>query len=233
LETQTRTQRLRYPTVEQIGSMLAQSQASTPGFTFLLPTDEGDGKDRAAMQRIAELDQQLAELERQLALSAERCRREGEEAGRRQAEEFFARALAENRSAIAKALEAFEVERQSYFRAVEAEVVKLALAIARKVLHREAQMDPLLLAGAVRSALDRLEGSGSAVLRVAAADHEGWQAAIAQVSGNKRPKLVEDGQLKSGECELETQVGTVELNLDAQFKEIERGFFDLLERSLS
>lgn len=213
--------------------MLAQSQASTPGFTFLLPADEGDGRDRAAMQRIAELEQQVAELERQLALSAERCRREGEQAGRRQAEEFFAQALAENRSAIGKALETFEAERQSYFRAVEAEVVKLALAIAKKVLHREAQMDPLLLAGAVRSALDRLEESGSALLRVAAVDREGWQAAIAKMSGHKRPKLVEDAQLKSGECELETQMGTVELNVEAQFKEIERGFFDLLEQHVS
>ncbi len=34
-------------------------------------------------------------------------------------------------------------------------MVRLALAIARKVLHREAQMDPLLLAGVVRVALDR------------------------------------------------------------------------------
>jgi flagellar assembly protein FliH len=233
LETQTRTQRLRYPTVEQIGSLMAQSQAPSSGFTLLLSTDESDGKDAAAMRRIAELEQQVTELERQLALTAERCLREGEEAGHRRAEEVFAHALGENRGAIGKALEAFAADRQSYFRTVEAEVVKLALAIARKVLHREAQMDPLLLAGAVRSALDRLEESGSAVLRVAPGDRDGWQAAIAKMSGHKRPKLIEDAQLKSGGCELETQMGTVELNVDAQLKEIERGFFDLLERSVS
>lgn len=233
METQARTQRLRYPTVEQMGSRLAQGPSSTVGFNLLLPTEEGEGKDAAVIRKIAELEQQVAELERELPLTAERSRKEGEEAGRRGVEEFFALALAESRGAIAKALEDFEGERQRYFRSVEAEVVKLALAIAKKVLHREAQMDPLLLAGAVRSALDRLEESGGAVLRVAAADRNRWQAALAKISGHKRPKLVEDAQIKSGGCELETQMGTIELDVDGQLKEIERGFFDLLERRVS
>jgi flagellar assembly protein FliH len=216
-----------------MSSLSTQGPSSTLGFTLLLPTAEGDGKDTAAMRRIAELEQQVAELERQLALTAERCRQEGEESGRRAVEECFALTLAESRGAIGKALEAFEAERQRYFRSVEAEVVKLALAIAKKVLHREAQMDPLLLAGAVRSALDRLEESGGSILRVASVDRDGWQAALAKISGHKRPKLVEDTQIKSGGCELETQMGTIELNVDGQLKEIERGFFDLLERRVS
>jgi flagellar assembly protein FliH len=42
-------------------------------------------------------------------------------------------------------VEQFRGARERYFAEVEQEVVKLALAIAARVLHREAQMDPLLL----------------------------------------------------------------------------------------
>jgi flagellar assembly protein FliH len=232
MEPQTRTQRLRYPTVEQVRAVPAPGSSSISNFTSLLPTEEGEPKDAEALRKIAELEGQISQLERQVGLTAERCRLEGEEAGRNQANESFTQALAESRKAIGAALEAFDVERQSYFRRVEAEVVKLALAIAKKVLHRETQMDPLLLAGAVRSALDRLEQSGGAVLRVASADGSGWQRALEGTSERTRPKVIEDPQLNSGGCVLETQMGTVELSVDIQLKEIERGFFDLLERQV-
>ena len=51
----------------------------------------------------------------------------------------------EERSVVLKACEEFRRERARYFAGVEAEVVKLALAIAARVLHREAKLDPLLL----------------------------------------------------------------------------------------
>jgi flagellar assembly protein FliH len=47
---------------------------------------------------------------------------------------------------IRHALELFDAERKGYFSRVECDVVHLALAIAAKVLHREAQVDPLLVA---------------------------------------------------------------------------------------
>ncbi len=56
--------------------------------------------------------------------------------------------------AMALGLKQFASERQDYFHNVEGHVVRLALAIARKILHREAQIDPLLLSGVVRVALE-------------------------------------------------------------------------------
>ena len=44
--------------------------------------------------------------------------------------------------AVLKIGEEFRRERSRYFAGVEAEVVKLALAIAARVLHREAKLDP-------------------------------------------------------------------------------------------
>ena len=59
-------------------------------------------------------------------------------------------------------------ERDRYLHAVEHEVVELALAVAARILRREAQMDPLLLTGAVRVALGQLSGSTEVRLRVPA-----------------------------------------------------------------
>ena len=39
-----------------------------------------------------------------------------------------------------------------------------------------------------------------------------------------------DSALPHGECSLETEVGSTQISLDTQLKEIEQGFFDLLEQ---
>ena len=73
------------------------------------------------------------------------------------------------------ACEQFGRERARYFAGVEAEVVKLALAIAARVLHREAKLDPLLLAGAVRVALEKVAEDSAMVLRVPVEEVEMWR----------------------------------------------------------
>ena len=76
--------------------------------------------------------------------------------------------LAAQRAEIDLAIEEFARQRESYFEGVEMEIVNLSLSIAHKILHREAQMDPLLLRGAVRLALERLEANTQVRLRVPA-----------------------------------------------------------------
>ena len=138
--------------------------------------------------------------------------------------------LADNRQAIQKAVETFRGEREEYFSRVEPEVVQLALAIARKILHREAQIDPLLLTGLVHVALEKLDAGTRVRLRVHPADTHFWNEFFARASGAQSPELLGDGDLQPGECVLETEVGSTQISLDTQLKEIEQGFFDLLEQ---
>ena len=67
------------------------------------------------------------------------------------------------------------IERERYFSEVEGEVVRLALGIAERVLHREARMDPLLLAASVRLALEKLAGESGTVLRVPIGTADAWR----------------------------------------------------------
>jgi flagellar assembly protein FliH len=136
--------------------------------------------------------------------------------------------VAAERARLVGAVAQFRAAREQYFAEVEQEVVKLALAIAARVLHREAQIDPLLLAGAVRVALEKMADRTGVVLHVAGPDVDAWEVAFAAVEASERPRVTGDARLERGECVLETKLGTVELGVSVQLEEIEKGFFDLL-----
>src|SRR4030081_3571938 len=82
---------------------------------------------------------------------------QGRQSGQLQLRSESEAALAKNREQISHAPQQFALERQDYYRRVEGEIVALALAIARKILHREAQLDPHVLAGIVRVTLEKLD----------------------------------------------------------------------------
>jgi flagellar assembly protein FliH len=137
--------------------------------------------------------------------------------------------IAEERCRLQRVEEEFRQQRTRYFAGVEGELVRLALAIAGRVLHREAKLDPLLLTGVVKVALEKVAKDSTVVLRVPAGELERWREAFA-ANQESALKLVGDERMGAGECVLETNVGRVELGVSAQLEEIERGFFDLLQQ---
>src|SRR5277367_4000704 len=155
----------------------------------------------------------------------------GIEEGEKRARADLASEAAAQRTAIGSALEAFKVERANYFARIEPEVVQLALAISRKILHREAQIDPLLLTGMVHVALEKLDRGTRIRLRAHPDDIHFWtEHFAASLDGQPAPELVGDAQLKRGECALETELGNTLISLETHLKEIEQGFLDLLEQ---
>jgi flagellar biosynthesis/type III secretory pathway protein FliH len=154
--------------------------------------------------------------------------KEGRYAARAEVEVEMRAAVAQEQSRMVAAVTEFGAVRERYFQDVEQEVVKLSLAIAGRVLHREAQVDPLLLSGVVRVALDKMQDRSGVVLRVAGADVKIWEEAFTEIEESERPKVVEDIKMQRGDCRLETKMGTVELGIGVQMEEIEKGFFDLL-----
>ena len=135
----------------------------------------------------------------------------------------FDEALQRERATISDALLQFATERSRYFEQVEGEVVQLALSIARKVLHREAQVDPDLLMGLVRYTLEKLRDGTRVKVRVAPAIVAQWQNRLANVA-----EVAGDSKLDPSTCVIETELGTTMVGVDAQLKEIEQGLMDLL-----
>jgi flagellar assembly protein FliH len=176
-----------------------------------------------------------AEFEARLAEETRRSFEAGRERGNqegRQAETQAQAATQKNTEQQrlrqhAQLVAGFAEERDRYLQAIEREVVRLALAVAARILRREAQMDPLLLTGAVRVALGQLSGSTEVRLRVPQDDVALWSDAMALLPNLAlKPTVVAAEGMRLGDCVIETSIGSVDLGIRSQLGEIERGFFD-------
>ena len=188
--------------------------------------DAGLNVNDALPEAVASMDLRLEVQALEMQTRVETARKESRAEAREEWQEELEERVAEERARVARVCEEFRRERSKYFADVEAEVVRLALAIAARVLHREAELDPLLLAAVVRIALEKVKEDSATVLRVPAAEVEIWR----EVTSSDSTNVVGDERMKAGECVLETSVGKVELGVSAQLEEIEKGFFDLLQQ---
>jgi flagellar assembly protein FliH len=129
---------------------------------------------------------------------------------------------------LATSIAAFEVQRTEYYARVEAEVVQLALAIAAKILHREAQVDPMLVAALVRMTVEKMREGSSVTVRVGVGRATQWKEYFAGQPCVAQIDVIEDAGLNDHDCMVETELGVANFGLDTQLKEVEQGFFDLL-----
>jgi flagellar assembly protein FliH len=201
--------------------------SSTPGSAAVDPAAASGAQAQAAWEaRLAE------EVRRSFEAGRERGFQEGRSVER---EAQAANGCAKEKLRIqetARLAESFHAERSRYFEAVEHEVVRLSLAVAARILRREAQMDPLLLTGAVRVALGQLSASTQVRLRVPPADLELWTDTIAHLPNLAvKPAVLAGEGMRLGDCMMETELGSVDLGVRAQLGEIERGFFDRAGRN--
>jgi flagellar assembly protein FliH len=115
-------------------------------------------------------------------------------------------------------------------RDAEKDLVKLSIAIARRVLHRELTLDPESIEGLIKVALDRLESRELCTVRV----HPDQEAAIRilldRFSNAHKIEIISDKSLRLGDVLLETAHGSIDASVDAQLSEIERGFADRLQK---
>ena len=182
------------------------------------------------------LEARLIELERERTES-ERHHREALAAAHQKAAEELAIALSEQKEKMEQehvgevhaAVSAFQESQRRYFVDAEAAVVRLALGIAGRVLHREAQMDPLLLRGAVRVALEDMQQSTTCVLEVALEKAEAWGGWLGGAGMLAQVQVRTKEDAAPGHCRLEIGASAADLSVASQLAEIERGFFDLLQ----
>jgi flagellar assembly protein FliH len=211
------------PVAQEVG---LQSQP----FLYIATNGESNGDGEASGDAVAwnaQVGASKVHSEQQEKETYERGMKEGEGRARVVCEQE----LLTTKSCIAGAVEKFKAEREAYFSRVEPEVVQLALARARKILHREAQMEPLLLAGMVHVALEKVDAGTRVRLWAHPSDIQFWNEYFSQPgTPQPSPELIGDPALKRGECKLETEIGSTQISLETQLKEIEQGFFDLLEQ---
>ena len=143
----------------------------------------------------------------------------------------FEHALANERAQVVESIRLFEHTRTEYFAKVEGEVVQLALSIAKKILHREAQVDPLLVSALVQIALSQIKEGSAVTVRVRPEEASLWREQLREPAVSAEVTVIEDTDRLPGDCVLETELGRVNFSLDTQLKEVEQGFLDVLART--
>jgi len=152
--------------------------------------------------------------------------REGEAAGR-------GRATAELQPLVermARTIEELAGLRSRLRREAEADMVKLAMAIARRVIRRELAVDPEALHGLVLGALEKLQLQEVTRVRVHPSQAPAITALLRERPGGAAVEVVADGSGDPGAAVLETARGNLDASVESQLGEIERGLADTLRR---
>lgn len=205
------------PSIWQAGDVLwTQAQASTPR-PQVQPPVPAVAAEPAAPPPITAAEQQdrLAALERDAFTKGyAQGERAGVEAGGQRAEAMLRR--------LAATLDELGTLRDEMVRQTEQQVVELALAIARRVLHREASIDPELAGALAHVALDRLGPASPATIRLHPDDYSTVGSHAAEGWNGRAVKVVPDPAVARGGCLVESDFGYIDASVDAQVDEIAR-----------
>ncbi|HSU32084.1 MAG TPA: FliH/SctL family protein [Bryobacteraceae bacterium] len=179
----------------------------------------------AALQ--AEVRRSRAETDQRAQEAFAVGRREGELAVRQAFEQQWDEELAKLRQMMLEASAAGPKLR----RQAEEDLVRLAVAVARRILHRELTIDTDALAGVVKAAFERLDQREVQQIRTDGASAPVVKKIAEQLGTLKPVKVVSDGRLRRGTLVIETQRGQLDASVETQLQEIERGFIDIVRQS--
>lgn len=189
-------------------------------------------EDGPQSERMAALQKRIAELEASLEIRCREARdsgyRDGETAGRNAANAQLQTLL----DKLARSIQEIAEARPKLRAEAEGDLLKLSLAIARKVLHRELSADPDSIAGLIKVCLDKIRLQEIIRVRIHPQHHPQVQQLLVRLSTGVPIELLPDPKLPLGGVVIETTRGEFDASVDVQLKEIERGLTDrLLSRS--
>lgn len=175
----------------------------------------------------SELAATRAETERQVQEAQAAGRRDGDKSTRQLFEQQLEAELSKLRQMI-RELTALgpKLRRQS-----EQDLVRLSIAIARRILHRELTIDPDALTGIVKAAFERLDQREVHQLRTDPDSEATVRKALEGLGLPRNLKVVADPTLRPGALILETARGELDASVETQLSEIQRGFIDIVHHS--
>jgi len=171
------------------------------------------------LRHVAPVD---ASHEEEIQAQYQRGYRDGVGAGKAAEADAAAQEISETVAGLANA-------RLSLFRSAQGDMLRLAIAVARRILHREIMMSPDVLGGVISVALERIEENDLHTLRVHPSFVDRINEHLSGRISSRKLQVVADPVLPLGGCVFETQHGNVDAGIESQLSEIERGLADHLE----
>ncbi|HEX3681637.1 MAG TPA: FliH/SctL family protein [Bryobacteraceae bacterium] len=175
----------------------------------------------------AELQSARAEGERRVQEALASGRRDGDESAR----QLFEKQLEIELSKLRQMTRDLATSGTKLRRQAEEDLVRLSVAIARRILHRELTIDPDALAGLVKAAFERLDQREIQQLRTDPASITTVRKLVEGLDLARSIKVIADPSLRPGSLQLETTRGQLDASIETQLNEIERGFIDIVHHS--
>jgi flagellar assembly protein FliH len=217
-----------------VGAATATAPASCPGEAP--PPDAGQRAERrntaaaleAERREAARLRGRVAELEPMIEQRVREAHQAGVQEGRAAAESERAAEIQAALARLGAAAAQIAGLRPKLRAEAETDLVRLAIAIARRILNRELSTDPQAIAALVEAGLRKLKSQEAVRIRVHPEHKAALEAALA--AAGARLEITGDPALARGDAILETARGDLDASVDTQLAEIERGLTDRLGR---
>ena len=223
------------------GSLMAEP-ISWPAAQEHVRTSPNQGEDmteeHGQTEEMSRQNAQIAALKRELSelrMTADRRIEEAIGRGRAEGEASVRQALNQQleteMARAARLMDELIAAGPRLRRRAEEDMVRLAVAIARRVLHREITVDGDAILGLVKAAFGRIDQREIVQIRTDSASMGAMQRIIQTLDAGRRINLVVDATLQPGSLILETSRGQLDASVETQLNEIQRGFTDFVNQS--
>jgi flagellar assembly protein FliH len=205
------------------GSLPAQE---TGAFNF----DDMAAKAQAYLEQVrAQAAQILAQAGTDAAAIRARAEKEGHAAALKKIDQTVAervtRHVATLTPAIRQSVAEIQQAKQAWLNHWETQALRVATAIAARVIRRELERAPQITMTLVREALELAAGAGEMQLQLHPGDHQALGQDVRQVIETvgkmARVEVVASNSVSRGGCRVETRFGVIDQTVEAQLARIE------------
>jgi flagellar assembly protein FliH len=207
---------------------VAWRRTAGPAASLTAPTA---GQKSEPNKQIFTIDQELGILQARIVemeAAAARRVREAREMGNKEGDTAARNQLQPVLDKLARSIQEIGDLRAKLRHEAEGDLLKLALAIARKILHRELSADPESIAGLIRVAVEKIRMQEILRVRIHPQHHVAVQQVLARLSTGAPIEIYPDRTMQLGGVVVETTRGEFDASVDLQLSEIERGLTDRL-----
>jgi flagellar assembly protein FliH len=178
----------------------------------------------------AQLRERVDELTRELEIKTKEAWEQGIRAGDGAARKAMEEQMRAAMQGLAATVAEVSATRPETIRRAEADTVRLAIEIARRVLHRELSLDPSALEALIKAAIVKLQNQEIYKVRVHPDQQQLLRKCLEQAGRGSAVEVLSDPGQPRGTVSFEINRGTLDASVDTQLREIENGLVDQLER---
>jgi flagellar assembly protein FliH len=201
-----------------------------------MPADFGcENLSRGPAPRRSRIEEILLESEKKIGVAVKHAYERGHAEGFRKGTEKREKELAALAEALKKLLLEVENIRRSILERGEARVLKLLIAVARKVIRQEVATDRDVILSVLREAVKSVLDRDRIKIRLNPLDHERMTkltpALITGFEGIRSITLETDESMSSGGAVIETAFGEIDATIEQQLEEILKAFREGTQKS--